>query len=488
MKQVIPRLGGSLRLEIFIIYAVLAVSTIVFFSTIILENQSDLLLDLFRYQSRDVTQELGQALRKEKFDAAKPESLTQELAKRQITSYYVINATGECLFPAKCTTPPGATDTIRTLISEAALFKTDSHISLDPDSGTASFVLSLDDSQRLFLQGSLKVSAMEARMSQVNRQLWLVLGWMVVFNVAFGIYVYRRIFSRVDKLKLASEKMATGSLDARVNWKWRKDELDLLGRSFNAMAETIETQMKQISRLNLEMNEEMRIGREVQQVFLMQQEEITSRGIAMYFQPLRQVSGDVYFFQTINYKDRTYEVFFLADATGHGVPAALITSILLLSLREALASTLHPGKVLMKLNDLMYERLQSQYYATGCIFLRDDQGRLHYASGGHPSPLWFRPSTGQILELEATGPMLGMIDGVDFEGRSMPVQKGDRILIYSDGVTEGARDHEMFGLDRLKQVVLASNNPDHLVQSVWENLNSFVDHHVDDVTIFSFEI
>ncbi|HNL67788.1 MAG TPA: SpoIIE family protein phosphatase, partial [Leptospiraceae bacterium] len=314
------------------------------------------------------------------------------------------------------------------------------------------------------------------------------LGWMVVFNVAFGIYVYRRIFSRVDKLKLASEKMATGSLDARVNWKWRKDELDLLGRSFNAMAETIETQMKQISRLNLEMNEEMRIGREVQQVFLMQQEEITSRGIAMYFQPLRQVSGDVYFFQTINYKDRTYEVFFLADATGHGVPAALITSILLLSLREALASTLHPGKVLMKLNDLMYERLQSQYYATGCIFLRDDQGRLHYASGGHPSPLWFRPSTGQILELEATGPMLGMIDGVDFEGRSMPVQKGDRILIYSDGVTEGARDHEMFGLDRLKQVVLASNNPDHLVQSVWENLNSFVDHHVDDVTIFSFEI
>jgi serine phosphatase RsbU (regulator of sigma subunit) len=70
----------------------------------------------------------------------------------------------------------------------------------------------------------------------------------------------------------------------------------------------------------------------------------------------------------------------------------------------------------------------------------------------------------------------------------MPVQKGDRILIYSDGVTEGARDHEMFGMDRLKQVVLASNNPDHLVQSVWENLNSFVDHHVDDVTIFSFEI
>ncbi len=488
MKQLITRLRGSLRAEILVIYAALALSTIIFFSTIILENQSDLLLDLFRFQSRDVTQEMGRTLRAEKFDPARPEFLVREMQKQSVRDFVVLDAKGACVYPAGCTTPPGAQDVVKTLISESALFRTDSHIALDADSGTASFVLALDDAQKYFLRGSMRVSAMEIRMSQVSRQIWLVMAWMVLFNIAFAVYLYRRIFSRVDRLKAASERMTAGKLDARAEWNFRTDELDNLGRAFNEMAGTIEQQVNEISRLNSEMQEELIVGRDVQQIFLTERDQIAARGIAMHFQPLREVSGDVYFFDTQERGGKKFDIYFLADATGHGVPAALITSILLLSLREALSQTIHPGKVLALLSQLMYDRLQSQYYATGCIFLRDPSGRMHYASGGHPPPLWYRPSTGQILELEATGPMLGLLEGMDFEAKTIPSLPGDRFLIYSDRVTEGARESEMFGMSRVQEYLLSSKTPEDLVQSLWAGLDAFVDRHTDDVTIFSFDI
>lgn len=487
MGQSLSSFRGSLRLEFLAIYSLLALTTIVFFSTVILENQSDLLLDLFRYQSRDVTRDLGRSLRGV-FDAAHPEALQSVLAREEVTNYTVLNAEGKCLLPVSCTAPPGADARVRTLISEAALFKTDSHIAVDADSGKTSFVIPLDERQTYFLFGELKVSSMEARMAEVTRQLWIVLGWMIAINAFFGVYAYRRIFRRVGSLKDASARMTAGELSSRVSWKFRNDELDVLGKSFNEMAERIEAQVGEISRLNQEMSDELDVGREVQQIFLPEKETVAAMGIALHFRPMRAVSGDVYYVDSITTRSGTYDVIFLADATGHGVPAALITSILLLSLREVLATTIHPARALARLSDLMCERLQSQYYATGCIFIRDSAGRIHFASGGHPACFWYRPATGQIRELESTGPMLGLIEGADFEASTVRVQKGDRFLLYTDGVTEGKRGHEMFGHDPLKAILQTSSSPEELVREVWMRLDGFVDEHVDDVTILAFEV
>ena len=98
-----------------------------------------------------------------------------------------------------------------------------------------------------------------------------------------------------------------------------------------------------------------------------------------------------------------------------------------------------PSKLLETINDEMFRVLPDSDFLTVFFGVIDPNSlNLCYSNGGHPKPFFFRAADRAILELEEGGPLIGAFDGMDYDEGSLTVAPGDRILIFTDGVTEAA--------------------------------------------------
>ncbi len=167
--------------------------------------------------------------------------------------------------------------------------------------------------------------------------------------------------------------------------------------------------------------------------------------------PSRGVSGD--FYKLTARKGGAEFVFFVADVSGKGIAAALLTASL-----EALVSVpIEGGEPVAAICDLvsglLFERTPPEKYATAFMgVLEPETGRLQYVNAGHNSPLLVRAG-GEVVELRATGLPLGLFPGARYSTAEAEVGKGDLVLVYTDGITEAtnSRDEE-YGLGRLLDV------------------------------------
>jgi hypothetical protein len=167
--------------------------------------------------------------------------------------------------------------------------------------------------------------------------------------------------------------MGKGEYSSRVDWKFEKrDEIDELGLTFNTMASKIEDTILTISKLNDEINKELKIGKEVQELFLPQDYMYEDYKIVSYYKPMREVSGDIYHYYRLTHKknsDKKYTGIFFADASGHGVSAALVTTVTLLSVESIVSKSFKPNYVLQQLSNIVGNRFQSSFFATSVFFL-----------------------------------------------------------------------------------------------------------------------
>jgi len=157
---------------------------------------------------------------------------------------------------------------------------------------------------------------------------------------------------------------------------------------------------------------------------------------ATLFMPAEWVSGDIYDVARI---DERYIGFYVADAVGHAMPAALLTIFLkqALVMRETTRDSYRiftPAEVMKGLNQRVAQQKLSGYqFATCCYCLLDTQSlELTYARAGHPYPILIRPGQEPML-LEAAGALLGIFDQSEYEQKTIKLQPGDKLLVYSDG-------------------------------------------------------
>jgi len=198
-------------------------------------------------------------------------------------------------------------------------------------------------------------------------------------------------------------------------------------------------------------DQELRLARRIQNSFLPARlPQFPTVEIGGLNVPSRQVSGD--FFDVI--AGDSAVLIAIADVAGKGMPAALLSSMLQASLRTQAMSNAPVARILGNINQLIYRRGVIEQFAT--FFLaRFDLGlrRLSYANAGHNYPVLFR-ANGSRLELNRGGPMLGILESVDYEEAVVTLAAGDRLLLYTDGLTEAANTRrEMFGEERLCQLV-----------------------------------
>jgi len=156
--------------------------------------------------------------------------------------------------------------------------------------------------------------------------------------------------------------------------------------------------------------------------------------MGVLYRPVNAVSGDTYSVRAID--DRRL-IFFVADAVGHGVPAALLTMILTSSLSGFDARGLDrplPAQVLERLNRRMVEgSMGTGRFATAiCGTLDSATGELAIAGAGHPAPIVFGAGGGRAMETE--GPLLGVFPDADFTQATTVLQPGESLLIYTDGL------------------------------------------------------
>src|SRR5215203_3122788 len=220
--------------------------------------------------------------------------------------------------------------------------------------------------------------------------------------------------------------------------------------------------------------QELLVAQRIQQASL-PKEVPTLEGweIVPYYQPARQVGGDFYDFFELQ---EGHLGLVVGDATGKGVPAALVMTSARSMLRAVAQASESPGEVLRKVNDSLVADIPPNMFVT-CFYaiLEPKSGSLRYANAGHDLPYLRRLSRDDAQELRARGMPLGLMPGMGYEEKEASLKEGESVLFYSDGLVEAHDLHyEMFGFPRLRRLVAEhSAEEGSLVGFLMDELRSF---------------
>jgi predicted ester cyclase len=257
----------------------------------------------------------------------------------------------------------------------------------------------------------------------------------------------------------------------------------------SGLAELTQQRLEQEMRERERVEQELRVARSIQQASLPKEvPELEGWQINPYYRPAREVGGDFYdFFELPN----GHLGLVVGDATGKGVPAALVMASARSMLRAvAQASDYSPGDVLRRVNDSLVTDIPPNMFVTCfCAILDPERARLSYANAGHDLPYLHR--NGDAEELRARGMPLGLMPGMSYEEKEILLDVGDIALLYSDGLVE-AHDPkgEMFGFPRLRALVAEHGEARSLEGFLLEELYSFVGEgweQEDDITLLTLE-
>lgn len=172
--------------------------------------------------------------------------------------------------------------------------------------------------------------------------------------------------------------------------------------------------------------------------------------IAAVYEPMTEVAGDFYEYLPV---DDYRAGFLVADVSGHGVPAALIASMIKVAAQSVSAVADNPSELLRRLRDIMSAQLQGQYVSVAYLFVDTANRTARYSAAGHPPLLFWRSADNSLSRIESNGLLLGVpIDSV-FPTREIAFSSGDRFLLYTDGLTEPENaSGEAFGDRRIEQI------------------------------------
>ncbi|HET6181281.1 MAG TPA: SpoIIE family protein phosphatase [Candidatus Sulfotelmatobacter sp.] len=234
----------------------------------------------------------------------------------------------------------------------------------------------------------------------------------------------------------------------------------------------------QIAAQLLALNNELEMARQIQLSILPHTlPQLPGLEIAARFRPMTAVAGDFYDFVQI---DNQHLGILIADVSGHGLPSALIASMLQVALTAQVAHASDPAKVLSGLNRALYGKFTQNFVTAAYLYVDLERSLVRYAGAGHPPVMHFRPSTGKTDKLLENGLILGMFDDATYTALEHPLEPGDRHVLYTDGVLEAAsHDAEFYGEDRLMRFM--ENN-----RAL--NAEQFADAFLDEIATWSAQL
>lgn len=231
-----------------------------------------------------------------------------------------------------------------------------------------------------------------------------------------------------------------------------------------------------------EVEQELATARQIQNSILPRgTPQVMSLEIATRYQPMTAVAGDFYDFLKLSDDSLTILV---ADVSGHGVPAALVASMLKICFAAQWAQARDPASVLAGFNRMLCDVLRGQYVTAACAHVDMGAKMVTYSGAGHPPSLLLRKNRGELVELAENGLFIGPFPQATYNNVSAPLESGDKLLLYTDGIIEAkASDGEEFGRERLSQLLLTMKNlaPADLISGLFSRIGSEAPQ--DDLTV-----
>jgi phosphoserine phosphatase RsbU/P len=197
--------------------------------------------------------------------------------------------------------------------------------------------------------------------------------------------------------------------------------------------------------------QELDKAREIQEGLLPKKiPQVRGLEVAGTWQPARVVGGD--YFDVLRFSESKIGVC-IGDVVGKGISAALLMANLQASFRAFASETVSPGTLVGKLNEVISSNIAGDKFVTFCYCLIDTMdNRLTFASAGHCPPILFHKS-GEAVPLREGGTPLGIFPDRKYEDAGLPLESGDRLVLYTDGLTEAMdSDEQEFGEVRLVEL------------------------------------
>jgi phosphoserine phosphatase RsbU/P len=203
----------------------------------------------------------------------------------------------------------------------------------------------------------------------------------------------------------------------------------------------------QIARQLVEINTELEMARQIQLSILPSSTpKINGMDIVARYIPMTSVAGDFYDFIVV---DERHVGILIADVSGHGLPAALIASMLQVALTAQARHVSEPGKVLAGLNQALCGKFQHNFVTAAYVYVDLEKNIMNYGGAGHPPLLLWRKSTGASSQLIENGLVMGQFEEATYDSLQIPIEPGDRFFLYTDGILETANPaQEEFGAER----------------------------------------
>jgi len=251
---------------------------------------------------------------------------------------------------------------------------------------------------------------------------------------------------------------------------------------------------EQLAQQLISINQELQVAREIQ-LSILPQETPKIRGleIAARYIPMSSVAGDFYDFIIV---DERHVGILVADVSGHGLPAALIASMLQVALTAQFVHASEPGRVLSGLNQALCGKFRTHFVTAAYLFVDMEKNSISYAGAAHPPLLLWRMSKWSAIEVEENGLLLGHFPGESYSVVQLPVEPGDRVILYTDGIMEAKNSSsEMFGIDRFKRFLETNHalGTNEFIDALIDELSRWTGHpkgqgQDDDITILAVDV
>lgn len=301
----------------------------------------------------------------------------------------------------------------------------------------------------------------------------------------------RRVTRPIGRLAAAVRQLGDGNLNIPAIDTNSKDEIGVLARSFNSMVKDLRDHVEALTRETAAretVESELRIAREIQES-LLPSAFPSNASFELYGMnsPAEHVAGD--FFDFFYTSDHVLTLV-IADVSGKGIPAAIFMAVTRTIIRNLGATNLTPAEILTRANAMLgQDNVRSMFVTLFMGHYDTRTGTLQYCNGGHCPPCIIS-AKGEVKTLSrVTGTILGAFEDQRFELDQVTLEKGDTLMLYTDGVTEACRgDVELFGRERL-EAFLAQHAGDSMVD-LCHATEKVVDEHrnhelQDDVTILA---
>lgn len=230
----------------------------------------------------------------------------------------------------------------------------------------------------------------------------------------------------------------------------------------------------QLRRMNHQMTRDLQIARRVQEALVPQRTFNSPRlEIRSAYIPSATLSGD--FYDYFLQDDLTY--LFVADVSGHGLPAAILVSLLKSYIHTETTPDGSLAEFMARLNDFLFSVSLPTQFATAALFRLNAHREIVYANAAHPPFLLYRRATGETTLLEQPSNLLGAMPNMAFEEQSFSVAPGDTLFVYTDGLTDRVNQNgDFYSIDRVARLIETAGDADlgTVYDSIFADVHDFM--------------